>query len=129
MGVKARILCVDDSRVVQQLIRMYFRHLGDVELVFADDGMAGLRYLIQEDFDLALVDINMPVMDGLTLLRLYLEDATEPKVPIVIVTTDGRDKTGDEVFGLGASAFITKPINGEKLRKVAIELIEKFQSE
>ncbi|MCH7868757.1 MAG: response regulator [Myxococcales bacterium] len=108
---------------------MNLRHLGDVELVFADDGMAGLRYLIQEDFDLALVDINMPVMDGLTLLRLYLEDETEPKVPIVIVTTDGGDETGDEVLGLGASAFITKPINGEKLRKVAIELIEKFQSD
>lgn len=129
MGVDARVLVVDDSLVVRKLIEMNIRNLGNVEVVDANDGMAGLRCLTEGDFDLALVDINMPVMDGLTLLRLYLLEGAGPKTPIVIVTTEGDSETGAEALRLGASGYITKPINAKVLRKVTTELIEKFQTD
>ena len=129
MGIDARILVVDDSLVVQKLIELNIRHLGNIDLVTANDGMDGLRYLTEQEFDLAFVDINMPVMDGLTMLRLYREQDSGAQIPIVIVTTEGESETGGEAMQRGASAYITKPINAQTLRKVATELIEKHRAE
>ena len=129
MGIDARILVVDDSLVVQKLIEMNIRHLGNIDLVTANNGMDGLRYLTEQEFDLAFVDINMPVMDGLTMLRLYREQDSGAQIPIDIVTTEGESETGGEAMQCGASAYITKPINAQTLRKVATELIEKHRAE
>lgn len=129
MGFDVRVLVVDDSVVVQKLIELSIRHLGNVDLVAAKDGVEGLRYLTEEEFDLAFVDINMPVMDGLTLLRLYHGEESRIRTPIVVVTTEGGARTGPEVMRLGASGYITKPVDAKILRKVAAELIEKHRAE
>lgn len=125
MKIDARILVVDDSLVVRRLVQMSVRQLGDVEFVCAKDGMEGLRYLTEESFDIAFVDINMPVMDGLTLLRLYRENPSLDQIPIVMVTTEGDSSVGDRATAYGASGFVTKPIDGKILRALALELIAK----
>jgi two-component system chemotaxis response regulator CheY len=127
--MKARILVVDDSVVIQRLMEMNLRRLGEIELVTAEDGMEGLRFLVEEQFDLALVDINMPVMDGLTMLKLYCEDAAEPQVPLVMVTTEGEPGVTEKAMSLGAAGYISKPIDSHVLRELAVELIEKYRAE
>lgn len=128
MKIDARILVVDDSLVVRRLVQMSVRQLGDVEFVCAKDGMEGLRYLTEESFDIAFVDINMPVMDGLTLLRLYRENPAVEQIPIVMVTTEGDASVGDQAIKHGASGFVTKPIDGKVLRALALELIAKSRA-
>lgn len=125
MKIEARILVVDDSLVVRRLVQMSVRQLGDVEFVCAKDGMEGLRYLTEESFDIAFVDINMPVMDGLTLLRLHRENPAVRQIPIVMVTTEGDSSVGEKATKYGASGFVTKPIDGRVLRALALELIAK----
>lgn len=125
----ARILVVDDSVVVHRLIQLNLRHVGEIDVVTAMDGMGGLQYLTEEKFDLAFVDINMPIMDGLTLLRLYREEKSIEQIPIVMVTTEAESKMGVEAMRLGASGYITKPINAQILRKTTTELIEEYRSE
>jgi two-component system chemotaxis response regulator CheY len=129
MKIQARILVVDDSLVVRRLVEMSVRQLGDVEIVCAKDGMEGLRFLTEDTFDIAFVDINMPVMDGLTLLRLYRENPAVRQIPILMVTTEGDAKIGSEAMQAGASGFVTKPIDGKVLRSLALELIAKDRSE
>ena len=63
-----RILIVEDSPTMRQLLVFALRRLKDVEIVEAQDGMDGLRSISSEPFDIALIDINMPVMDGLKLI-------------------------------------------------------------
>lgn len=125
----ARILVVDDSVIVHRLIQLNLRHVGEIDVVTAMDGMGGLQYLTEEKFDLAFVDINMPVMDGLTLLRLFREEKSIEQIPIVMVTTEAESKMGVEAMRLGASGYITKPINAQILRKTTTELIEEYRSE
>ncbi|MEZ4282423.1 MAG: response regulator [Myxococcota bacterium] len=129
MKIQARILVVDDSLVVRKLVQMSVRQLGDVEFVCAKDGMEGLRFLTEESFDIAFVDINMPVMDGLTLLKLHRENPVVRQIPIVMVTTEGDASVGDEAMKRGASGFVTKPIDGKALRSLALELIAKHRAE
>ena len=123
--VDASVLVVDDSLVVHKLIEMNLQRMGIENIVTARDGMEGLRQLTEGAFDVAFVDVNMPVMDGLTMLRLYQEDPSSPKTPIVIVTTEGEETTGVDAMQLGASGYITKPVDAKTLREVATELIEK----
>ena len=65
-----RILIVEDSPTMRQLLVFALRRLKGVEIVEAEDGVDGLRKVSSDPFDIALIDINMPVMDGLKLIRL-----------------------------------------------------------
>ena len=67
---RQRILIVEDSPTMRQLLVFALRRLKNVEIVEAQDGMDGLRKISSDHFDLALIDINMPVMDGLKLISL-----------------------------------------------------------
>ena len=67
---RQRILIVEDSPTMRQLLVFALRRLRGVDIVEAQDGMDGLRKLSSDRFDLALIDINMPVMDGLKLIGM-----------------------------------------------------------
>ena len=67
---RKRILIVEDSPMMRQLLTFALKRLKNVEIVEAQDGMDGLRKVTSDHYDLALIDINMPVMDGLKLISL-----------------------------------------------------------
>jgi two-component system chemotaxis response regulator CheY len=68
--VRRRILIVEDSQTMRQVLAFALKRLKNVDVVEAQDGMEGLRRVSTDHFDLALIDINMPVMDGLKLISL-----------------------------------------------------------
>lgn len=121
---KHRILIVEDSPTMRQLLVFALKRLKDVDIVEAQDGMDGLRKVTSDDFDLALIDINMPVMDGLKLVSLIRGEQNIADMPIVVVTTEGAKEDRERALALGANEYLTKPIQANKVLSVAKALLK-----
>lgn len=117
-----KILIVEDSPTMRQLVKFGLRRLNNVKIVEASDGVDGLRKLQKEMFDLVITDINMPIMDGLKLLSLIRKDDIYKDVPVIIITTEGGEKEKEKAMSLGANAYITKPVQAPQI----LSLVEKF---
>ena len=121
---RQRILIVEDSPTMRQLLVFALRRLKNVEIVEAQDGMDGLRKVSSDHFDLALIDINMPVMDGLKLISLIRGEDSLKEVPIVVITTEGANEDRDRALTLGANEYLTKPIQANRVLAVARGLLK-----
>ncbi len=119
-----RILIVEDSPTMRQLLVFALKRLRDVEVVEAQDGMDGLRKVTADHYDLALVDINMPVMDGLKLIHLIRQEDELKEMPIVVITTEGAKEDRDRALSLGANEYLTKPIQANRVLAVAKSLLK-----
>ena len=115
--MKAKILVVDDETDLELLIKQKFRRQireKQYEFLFAHDGLEALETLLQQpDTDMVLTDINMPGMDGLTLLVKLHE--SNPMLKAVIVSAYGDMDNIRTAMNRGAFDFVTKPINFEDL--------------
>jgi two-component system chemotaxis response regulator CheY len=119
-----RILIVEDSPTMRQLLVFALKRLKDVDIIEAQDGMDGLRKVSSDHFDLALVDINMPVMDGLKLISLIRGEDNLKDMPIIVITTEGAREDRERALALGANEYLTKPIQANKVLRVAQGLLK-----
>jgi len=119
-----RILIVEDSPTMRQLLVFALKRLKEVDIVEAQDGMDGLRKVSSDHFDLALIDINMPVMDGLKLISLIRGEDNLREMPIIVITTEGAKEDRDRALALGANEYLTKPIQANKVLRVAQGLLK-----
>ncbi|MDH3686900.1 MAG: response regulator [Myxococcales bacterium] len=119
-----RVLIVEDSPTMRQLLVFALKRLKSVDVVEAQDGMDGLRKVTSDHFDLALVDINMPVMDGLKLISLIRGEDNLRQMPICVITTEGAQEDRDRALALGADEYLTKPIQANRVLKVAKSLLK-----
>ena len=119
-----RILIVEDSPTMRQLLVFALKRLKGAEIVEAQDGLDGLRKVTSDDFDLALVDINMPVMDGLKLISLIRQEEALKSMPIVVITTEGAKEDRDRALALGADEYLTKPIQSNRVLAIARALLK-----
>lgn len=112
-----KILVVEDSPTMSQLLIFILKKLKDVVPVPVNDGLSGLKKISEEKFDLILTDINMPLMDGLKFISLVRGDRLNQNksIPIVIITTEGEDDVRAEGMALGANSYITKPIKANEV--------------
>lgn len=108
----ARILVVDDEPAINDLLVDALR-LAQYDPVSAEHGMEALRILREQDIDLAIVDVNMPVMSGYELLERMQESGITTPV-LVLTAREGRDDTRTS-FGLGADDFVRKPFGVEEI--------------
>ncbi|HRG58120.1 MAG TPA: adenylate/guanylate cyclase domain-containing protein [Bacteroidia bacterium] len=115
--MRVKILVVDDEPDVEMLIKLKFRNKissGQLSFCFAGNGVQALEALEKEqEINLVFTDINMPVMDGLTLLSKIKTNKTLPKV--VVISAYGDLKNIRSAMNLGAFDFVTKPIDFEDL--------------
>jgi two-component system chemotaxis response regulator CheY len=119
-----RILIVEDSPTMRQLLAFALKRLRGAEVVEAQDGMDGLRKVTADEFDLAMIDINMPVMDGLKLIHLIRQEPDLASLPIVVITTEGAQEDRDRALSLGANEYLTKPIQANRVLQVASALLK-----
>lgn len=119
-----KILIIEDSPTMRQLIAFALKRLQGVRIVEANDGVDGLKKLSSEKFDLILTDINMPIMDGLKLVSLVRNDANYRTTPIVVITTEGAQEDRERALSLGANDYITKPIQANKILDLARALLK-----
>jgi two-component system chemotaxis response regulator CheY len=119
-----RILIVEDSPTMRQLLVFALKRLKNADVVEAQDGMDGLRKVTSDHFDLALVDINMPVMDGLKLISLIRGEENLRDMRICVITTEGASEDRDRALELGADEYLTKPIQAHKVLAIAKSLLK-----
>ena len=103
-------LVVEDSPMMRQLLVFALSRVKQLRITEADDGVDGLRKLASGRYDIILTDINMPIMDGLKLVKRVRIDPVHKDVPIVIITTESAEEDRQRALALGANAYITKPI-------------------
>lgn len=119
-----KVLVVEDSPTMRQLIVFALKRIRGLQIVEANDGVGGLKKLSAEKFDLILTDINMPIMDGLKLVSLIRNDPQYKDVPVVVITTEGAQEDRDRALALGANEYITKPIQTAKIIEVVRRLLD-----
>jgi two-component system chemotaxis response regulator CheY len=119
-----KVLIVEDSPTMRQLISFALKRLRGVSIVEASDGVDGLKKLSAEKFDLIFTDINMPIMDGLKLVSLVRNDAGYKATPIVVITTEGAQEDRARALALGANDYITKPIQANRILDIARDLLK-----
>ncbi|RZJ71795.1 hybrid sensor histidine kinase/response regulator [Flavobacterium sp.] len=111
------ILIVEDNAMNQMVIKMMLKTLG-VQFSVAADGSECLEKMKQEKFDLVLMDLQMPVMDGYEATEAIRAGKTgelNTQIPIIVVTADTTLESKDRVFELGVNDYITKPIDKKLL--------------
>ncbi len=122
MSALRKVLIVDDSKLIHQMYRLVLMRFKDCKLVDAMNGLEALEILSREDgFDLILLDINMPVMNGIQFMEKINESGVHRNVPIIVVSTEGKEEDTVRAMRLGARGYIVKPFKSEAL----YELIEK----
>ena len=110
--MKPRVLIVDDEEAIRSSLKMIFEYEG-YEVLLAANGPAGLKIAEKEAPDLVFLDIKMPQMDGLEVLKRL--KAAEGSPPVVILSGHGNVKTAVEATKLGAFDFIEKPPESERI--------------
>jgi CheY-like chemotaxis protein len=119
-----RVLLVEDHPVNQKVASLMLRLLG-YRVVIANHGEEALGLLQEEVFDGVLMDVQMPVMDGVeatTAIRSHL-DPQVSNIPVVAVTAQAMEGDRQRCLGAGANAYLTKPIDRAQLEATLAELI------
>ena len=119
-----KVLIVEDSPTMRQLISFALKRLREIRITEASDGVDGLKKLAAEKFDLIFTDINMPIMDGLKLVSLLRNDANYKDTPIIVITTEGAQEDRERALALGANDYITKPIQPNKILDIARSMLK-----
>jgi len=114
-----KVLIVEDSVTMRQLLCFALQRLREVEIVQAGNGLEGLKVVQGGGVDVALIDINMPIMDGFKLIQHIRQDQHHAKLPIIVITTESKPEHVEKAKELGVNHYITKPIRqSEVLQKV-----------
>jgi len=118
------VLVVDDSAMMRKIVIKNLKDGGfEVNVVEAADGKDGLDKFKAGGVDLVLSDWNMPVMDGLTMVREMRKLDPEKKIPIVMITTEGSaDKVKDAVLA-GAQNYLAKPFTPDRFKEKLTKLL------
>ncbi len=124
MSVEYSCLVVEDSPMMRQLIVYALSRIKNLRVTEADDGVDGLRKLAAQKFDIILTDINMPIMDGLKLVKRVRSDPAHKDTPVIIITTEGSVADRQRAIDLGANAYITKPIQAPQVIAKVKELLK-----
>jgi two-component system, chemotaxis family, chemotaxis protein CheY len=110
-----RLLIVDDSKLMRDLVAACLRPLGEVAFEFAASGLEALERLALACFDLIVLDYNMPDVDGLEVIEFVRAQDQLRALPILIVTTRGDDENRSRLLAAGASGFLPKPFAPQQI--------------
>jgi two-component system chemotaxis response regulator CheY len=117
-----KVLAVDDSKTMRDMVSFTLTSKG-FEVVLATDGEDALKKLGQDRVDLVITDINMPHMDGITLVKRLRALPNCRLTPILILTTESDSAKKQEGKAAGASGWIVKPFSPEKLIEVVNRVV------
>ena len=119
-----RILVVEDSPMTRSLIVSSLEEIGDFTVIEAANGFQALRKLPEVTPDLVITDINMPDINGLEVVRFVKQSGNFKHIPVIIVTTEGRDVDKERGLRLGADRYLIKPFEPEDLQRFVQELLD-----
>jgi CheY-like chemotaxis protein len=108
------VLIADDSKSFRMLEQAFLVQRG-YAVLHAANGAEAVKLTLDRKPDLILLDVQMPVMDGVSVLSTLKNNPATKKIPIIVITTIGREKDREILIKGGADEFISKPINGQDL--------------
>ncbi|GAB4336044.1 MAG: hypothetical protein OHK0038_14140 [Flammeovirgaceae bacterium] len=116
MSKTKKILVAEDSSVIQNITRKVLQ-FQNYEIISVKNGKQVLEKLEEEDFDAILLDINMPVMDGMECAKKVraLPDPKKSKIPIVAITGNAKNYTMEDFKAAGIDEYLPKPLNFDTL--------------
>jgi two-component system chemotaxis response regulator CheY len=118
-----RLLIVDDSKLMRDMVAACLRPLGSVSFEFAGTGLEAIERLALGEFDLVVLDLNMPDVGGIEVIEFVRSQDKLRALPILIVTTRGDDASRARVLDAGASSFLAKPFAPEQILDEARRLL------
>lgn len=116
-----KILVVDDSTAIRNIIKTAL--YGDYDILEAENGQVAFDVARAHTINLFLLDVNMPVMDGITLTRKIRSLKEYSDAPIIMLTTESRESKKQEGKNAGANGWIVKPCDPEKLLGLVNKLL------
>lgn len=118
-----RILVVEDEPVIRELIRTML-HDGPVEVETAANGVDGLKRARTQVFHLILLDVVLPLMDGVTVCRMLKADPQTAGIPLYMLTAKVKKSDMEAALAAGANGYIHKPFRAEELMELVTRLRE-----
>jgi CheY-like chemotaxis protein len=122
-AVKGRVLIVEDNQVNQKLVSALLSKYG-YAVAIAANGIEALRSLEDEDFRMILMDVQMPVMDGLEATRLIRSNPRWQSTPIIAMTARAMEGDKQSCLSAGMNGYISKPIHAAHLMSVVEEFAQ-----
>ena len=126
LKVTGRVLVVDDNIVNQQLLSLFLKRI-DVDYAVVENGQLAVEKALTEDFDLILMDIQMPVMDGITATKRLRQQGY--CIPIVALTANTQEEDRQNCLNAGCNDFLTKPIDIKTFFKVVTAHINGYTAD
>ncbi|MEA2049837.1 MAG: response regulator [Campylobacterota bacterium] len=124
-----RILYVDDSQTIRDLVESCLIDLGYLDIESAEDGVDALRVCdeAEDEFDFIITDINMPNMDGIRLIQELRNKVDYMSTPIMVLTTEWSKEMKKKGKEAGATSWIVKPFDKELIHKGILETIKRVE--
>jgi two-component system chemotaxis response regulator CheY len=120
-----KALVIDDSQAMRRSIVYALHRIEGMACSQAEDGAEGLQKLASERFDVIITDINMPIMDGLKLIAyVRSEESTHKSTPVVVITTESAPEDRRRALGLGANAYLVKPLRAQTVIATIRDLLK-----
>jgi len=121
-----KVLVVDDSELIHNMYRLMLKKYKDCDMISAKNGKEALDILGREDdFDLILLDVNMPVMNGLQFLENVKKSGDHTHIPVIVISTEGKEEDTLRGLSLGAKGYIVKPFKSVKLHNLIESIFKK----
>jgi len=118
-----KILTVDDSKTVRVLVHKTFKHY-ECEIFEAGNGVEGLALAAKELPDLILLDVTMPVMDGVEMLAKLKADPALKSIRVMMLTAEGSRENVMKIAKLGIRDYLVKPFKEKSLLEKALKILE-----
>jgi PAS domain S-box-containing protein len=122
--IGARVLLVDDNAVNRQVVKLFMAQLAP-QITEAVNGQEALNKLAEQPFDIVLLDVHMPVMDGKEAIRrIRASDKPWRDIPVIALTADAMSGDKERFLGMGMSDYISKPIDARELATKFVRLLQ-----
>jgi two-component system chemotaxis response regulator CheY len=120
-----KILYVDDSTTIREMVESALIEIGYINIQGAEDGVEALELCLDEEYDFIITDINMPNMDGITLIQKLRDKLDYMAIPIMVLSTEWSKEMKTKGKQAGATSWIVKPFNTKLLHQAILDTINK----
>lgn len=129
MVMLKKVLVVDDSELIHNMYRLMFKKYPRCVQLKATNGKEALEKMaIEKDIELILLDINMPVMNGIQFLEHLQKNGKHRNIPIIIISTEGKEEDTLRGLSLGARGYIVKPFKSVVLHNLIEKIFKNEES-
>lgn len=126
--LQGKVLYIEDAETSMAVVEGMMQHFPGVQLLQATTGRQGVEMVRSEHPDLVLLDMHLPDIDGLELLRHLKADPDTARIPVVVVSADATLARIQEAMAAGAAQYLTKPVNVGEILAVLDEQLEPMET-